>query len=130
MNLDKKFRKSERLHRRKEIQRLFEKGSSFRVSSSRLVWIENALPQDHPVKMAFSVQKRQFKKAVTRNLIKRRLREAYRLNKTTLYQELNKSHKNIVCMFVYSSPHVPVYQETELLIKSMIKRLIKEVTTR
>jgi ribonuclease P protein component len=35
--------------------------------------------------MAVSVPKRLFKRAVDRNLLKRRIREAYRLNKAALY---------------------------------------------
>ena len=39
----------------------------------------------HPVAMAVSVPKRLFKKAVDRNLLKRRIKEAYRLNKASFY---------------------------------------------
>ena len=41
-----------------------------------------------PAQVAFSVSKRGFRLAVTRNLIKRRMREAYRKNKYILYEYL------------------------------------------
>lgn len=47
-----------------------------------------------------SVPKRNFKRAVKRNLLKRRIREAFRLQKTIL------SGKSIDIMFVYSSEEI------------------------
>ncbi len=74
------FKKEERLCSVRLIQSLFHSGSSFVVYPFRVVYhIE-----DHEVGRAqvlISVSKRRFKLAVTRNSIKRRLREAYRLEK-------------------------------------------------
>lgn len=76
------FPKSERLYKKKDIQELFDKGSSFYVYPFR-VWIQKH-PGQHTNQILFSVSKRNFKKAVDRNLIKRRMREAFRLNKAAL----------------------------------------------
>ncbi|MFO7257714.1 MAG: ribonuclease P protein component [Bacteroidota bacterium] len=77
------FRKSERLYKRKEIQELFEKGSSFHLYPFRVVVLRQEPPgRNH--KVLISVPNRVFRKAVDRNLLKRRIREAYRLQKHKL----------------------------------------------
>ncbi len=77
------FRKSERLYKRKEIQELFEKGSSFHLYPFRVLVMRQEPPgRNH--KVLISVPNRVFRKAVDRNLLKRRIREAYRLQKHKL----------------------------------------------
>jgi ribonuclease P protein component len=75
------FRKAERLSRKKWIQELFDKGSSFNLYPFRILCLRHPDPQATTNQAMFSVSKRLFKKAVDRNTIKRRIREAYRLNK-------------------------------------------------
>ena len=54
----------------------------------RLSGLKVPLNIPYPAQVAFSVSKRGFRLAVTRNLIKRRMREAYRKNKYLLYEYL------------------------------------------
>ena len=75
------FRKAERLSRKKWIQELFEKGSSFNLYPYRILCLPHPDPKAPGNQVMFSVSKRLFKRAVDRNAIKRRMREAYRLNK-------------------------------------------------
>jgi ribonuclease P protein component len=75
------FRKVERLSRKKWIQELFDKGSSFNFYPYRILYMEHPEPPASLNQVMFSVSKRLFKKAVDRNTVKRRMREAYRLNK-------------------------------------------------
>jgi len=77
----------------------------------------------HPVAMAVSVPKRIFKRAVDRNLLKRRIREAYRLNKAALYtlmaQDKNRSLHLVV---QYQHRDIKAYQHIqEGLLKGMAK---------
>jgi ribonuclease P protein component len=76
------FPKSERLNKKKVIQELFDKSSSFYLYPFRVYFQLSSDPESHQV--MFSVSKRNFKKATDRNLIKRRMREAYRLNKAAI----------------------------------------------
>lgn len=97
--------KSERLHSRKKIQELFRKGSSFYVHPFRFKFLiegmeeeENRLPE-----MLVSVPKRNFKRANARNLLKRRIKEAYRLNKKILLQHPDFAHKKVSIAFIYTA---------------------------
>jgi len=76
------FPKSERLSKKKIIQELFEKGSSFYLYPFR-VYFQNS-PDLPAHQVMFSVSKRNFKRAVDRNLLKRRMKESYRLNKLSI----------------------------------------------
>jgi ribonuclease P protein component len=77
-----KFPKAERLKSEKLIGELFEKGSSFYFFPFKVFVMPAAGSDTHQV--LFSVSKKVYKKAVDRNLLKRRMRESYRLNKNLL----------------------------------------------
>ncbi len=74
------FKKEERLCSVRLIQSLFHSGSSFVVYPFRVVY-RFEKRDIGTAQVLISVSKRRFKLAVTRNSIKRRLREAYRLEK-------------------------------------------------
>jgi ribonuclease P protein component len=75
------FKKEERLNKEKWIQELFQKGSSFILYPFRVIFLPHPDPGFPCHQVLISVSARNFKKAVDRNAIKRRIREAYRLNK-------------------------------------------------
>jgi ribonuclease P protein component len=78
------FRKEERLSKEKQIQELFDKGSSFYLFPFKVLFLPQADPASPVHQVLISVSKRNFKRAVDRNLIKRRMREAYRLQRQLL----------------------------------------------
>ena len=123
------FTKSERLCSKKAIDALFENGRSFYCSPYLIVWAYSSSEMPSPAQVAFSVSKKGFKLAVTRNLIKRRTREAYRKNKSSLYEILTGSDKKIVFTMIFRGKSVPDYNTAEAAVKDMIKsfkRIISE----
>src|ERR1700743_563475 len=87
------FKKEERLCNKRLIDELFHNGSSFLCYPFKVSWLITTGPQPMPVQILFSVSKKRYNKAADRNLIKRRMREAYRLNKQqNLYSQLQDKH--------------------------------------
>jgi ribonuclease P protein component len=81
----------EKLKSKKDIERLFSKGQSIGVYPLRMVYLKCDFTQETLIKTGVSVSKRNFKKAVDRNRIKRLLREAYRLNKPESFNNISSS---------------------------------------
>ncbi len=75
------FRKEERLCSRKHLDLLFKNGSSFLLYPFRISYLFVDAPHEVQAQVVINVPKRRYKRAVDRNLLKRRIREAYRLNK-------------------------------------------------
>ena len=78
----KTFSKEERLCSKRLIDNLFRDGSSFLIHPYRVVFMRTE--EASAVQVMLSVPKRRFRRAVHRNLLKRRMRECYRLQKNKL----------------------------------------------
>lgn len=119
------FKKVERLNSKKIIETLFESGRSFTIAPYKVIWIKTDEKQPVQIQVAFSVPKKNFKHAVDRNKLKRRSREAYRVNKQLLYDLLGA--KKIAVMLVYVAKEINEYALIEKKINLILKRLIDEV---
>ncbi|WP_316803016.1 ribonuclease P protein component [Pedobacter nototheniae] len=75
------FRKEERLCSRKHLDLLFKNGSSFLLYPFRISYLFIDQPAEVQAQVVINVPKKRYKRAVDRNLLKRRIREVYRLNK-------------------------------------------------
>jgi ribonuclease P protein component len=124
--VDKIFPKEERLHSKKMIQELFDKGSSFYLYPFKIIILRNANDHTAEHQVLISVSKRNFKLAVDRNLIKRKIKEAYRLNKQLLYSNENINEPLLIAYIYTGKENHPFQFIQNKLIKS-IKRLNEEV---
>ena len=124
-NLKYTFPKSERLHCKKLIQELFDKGSSFYLYPFKVIFLTQADHEQNEV--LISVSKRKFKNAVTRNLLKRKVKEAYRLNKNLLTTESQTFPKALIG-YIYTGNDILPYQTIEAKLKKSLLRLKKELT--
>jgi ribonuclease P protein component len=120
------FRKDERLSGQKIIERLFSEGKSYSVFPFRIIWLKSTFECDFPARIMISVSKKRFKRAVDRNLIKRRIREAYRKNKPDIYAYL--SHQQVQCAIclIYNAERILDYTEIEEKIKLLLLRFQSE----
>ena len=120
------FKKEERLCNKKLIDELFHNGSSFLCYPYRVSWLAVAEANESPVQVLIAVPKKRYKRAVDRNLLKRRIREAYRLNKQEyLYAMLSEAQKNIVFSIGYIGKEIEPY---DLMEKKMLK-LLRQLST-
>ena len=120
------FTKEERLHEKKIIKELFEKGHVFLSNPFRVVWLQCEFDGKYPAKVLISVPARNFKKATDRNRLKRLIREAYRKNKEILYDALKESGKKLAFMLYFSGKIIISYNEVENKIILILQRLAKE----
>lgn len=87
----------------------------------KVVFLETVSNDDYPAKAGFSVSKKNFQKAVKRNLLKRRMREAYRINKSGFYENLKE--KKLDLMFIYVARDILPFVTIEKSIKTILERL-------
>ncbi|TAK37532.1 MAG: ribonuclease P protein component [Saprospiraceae bacterium] len=121
------FKKKERLKSRKTIGRLFAGGQSFGMYPLRLVFLKEEEPKSGtPVEFGVSVPKRSFKSAVARNRLKRKVREAWRLNKHQLYQRLAGKPWQYAFMVIYVAKEDLTYEVIEKAMQAMIRWFIKK----
>lgn len=122
------FTKEERLRSRLLIDRIFADGSSFFLFPFAVHYLE--LPAgslSFPAQITFSVAKKRFKRAVDRNLLKRRLREIYRLNKANFYEQLNHGNKQVVFLVSYSAKEIMPSEVLAQKLVPALDRLVREL---
>ena len=117
-----KFTKAERLSSKKEITALFNEGKSFAISHIRVVYRFLPKQEERPNAILVSVPKKYFKHAVDRNLLKRRIREAYRLNKGLL----QNMPARVEFMLLYQKRRIATFAEIEEIVKKALERILSE----
>ena len=94
--------RNERLHSLGAVRRLFDAGQSGFIFPFRYVWFAEP-DTEQSVEVLFSVPKKFHKRANKRNLVRRRTKEAYRLQKQILHDGKNL---NLDIALVYSSKEI------------------------
>ncbi|MBP3601084.1 MAG: ribonuclease P protein component [Alistipes sp.] len=118
--------RSERLRSLKAIRRLFGEGHSGFVYPFRYVWIADRRAgeaEGRGIEAMFSVPKKFHKRANKRNLLKRRTREAYRLNREALSQAVAERDVTLDIAFVYSTKECHSHKT----ITNALQRILEQV---
>ena len=128
--MDFKYPKSEKLKSKKTIDSLFSKGKSVSKFPLRLVFVESDFGLDasknQKLKIGVSVSKKNFKRAVDRNYFKRLLREAYRLNKHILTDNIEKP---MAMMLFYQTKERLSFQEINEKTIQLFEKFLEQTKT-
>ena len=116
--------KEERLKSNKLIEKLYQEGTSIKVFPLRMVYIQTTHTSTYPAQMGVSVPKRNFKRAVDRNRLKRLLRESYRKEKYTIYSQIKEPY---VFMISYLAKEEWKYADITLKMQKLITLFVDEI---
>lgn len=120
------FSRNERLKSKDILASLFKKGSHFVFPPLHVRYLCEAA-KETTIQATFSVPKKRFKRAVDRNLIKRRIREAHRLHKHLLKNVVLENPHKISIIYIYASNEISGYDVVEQGVLTFLKHLIEEL---
>ncbi|NND15274.1 MAG: ribonuclease P protein component [Eudoraea sp.] len=115
------FGKNERLKSQKVLQSVFDNGKALTSYPLKFIYLPLPACKDSQSQVAVMVGKKKFKHAVKRNQIKRKIREAYRLNKHLIF---NNIEGNYAFLILYIGDDLPSYETIESSVVSLINKFI------
>lgn len=120
--------KDEIIRSKRVVGELFKSGKGIMAYPLRCVFLYTKCSEKSGIKFMVSVGKRYHKRAVKRNLIRRRIKEAFRLNKTEFYNNIALVDGfNLDICYIYIGKQEHSYLEIENAIKSANKNVVKKV---
>lgn len=119
------FSKKEKLKSKTVIEQLFTEGFSVSVYPLRLVYMPADLKDDELFKTGVSVSKRNFKRAVDRNRIKRLMRESFRLHK---HDYINNMSVPYAFMILYIGKEKPTFNQVESKMTLLFEKFSSKVS--
>ena len=117
------FPKKEKLTNKKLFEALFVEGNNLREFPIKLIYLPADFKDGVVIKVAVVAPKKRFKTAVNRNRIKRLLREAYRLNKPLIF---NNIEGNFAFIFLYLGKKTPTFNEVDTAMKKLLHAFINK----
>lgn len=124
MGVSNTFTKAERLTNHHLIGDLFaKKGKSIFKPPLLFAYLETSFDSEFPAQVFISVGKKKIPKASDRNVIRRRIREAYRLNKHLLYDKLQKKDKQLAIALIYLNKEEVSYAQIEKQLIAIIHEI-------
>lgn len=118
--------KDQRLKSRKKIKQVFSDGKPVQSFPVRAVIIYNE-GSDQILQAGFSVSTRNFKKAVSRNRVKRMMKEVYRKKRPELEAGLISAGKQLDLFFIFTGKELPDYLLVEEKMHMVIKRILEQI---
>ncbi|MFC4221759.1 ribonuclease P protein component [Flagellimonas marina] len=117
------FPKKEKLKSKTLFESLFKEGMSVSHFPLKLIYLNTSFEDDSKIKVGVVAPKKKFKSAVDRNRIKRLLREAYRLNKSLIF---NNIEGNFAFLFLYLGNKMPSYVDIESAMQKLMEDFLKK----
>jgi ribonuclease P protein component len=117
------FRKNEKLTSENEIELLFKSGKSNFIYPIKVLFLISSTSNVES-KVLITASKRYLRKATERNLVKRRMRESYRLNLQNLKQVLIERNANLTIAFIYTSSKIISYNKIDTIIAKHVLNII------
>jgi len=118
------FRNEEKLKKKILISELFASGKSASVFPLKMIYLQNDHDSPFKIQAGVSVSKRNFKRAVDRNRIKRLMQESYRKNKYLIYN--NEDTKKHIMMFIYQGKDEVSYELMEEKMIQLIEKFLEK----
>ena len=119
--------KYERICNENDVKALFEQGAGVLVYPYRVIYLfrhdESGRP---PVRLLVSVSKKRFHHAVSRNRVKRLMREAWRRNKAALYEICERDNISVDVALVYTATVIHSYEEMLAKTKKAVQEIVKK----
>lgn len=127
--MEKKFTLSaaERLKSRKMLDQVFKTGKRINQFPLRASFLVDEETSKSFLQYGCSAPVRNFKKAVDRNRVKRLLKEAFRLQKHILLDELAQKDKRLVIFVIYSAPGLPKFITIKTVMGELLLKLKDEI---
>ena len=127
--MDATLSREERLRSKRRLERLFKEGRGGFVYPIRYICLsDNGSPDaadaQRPACVLFSTPKKFHKRANKRNLLRRRTREAYRLNKSLL---ADGGVSGAAIALVYSVKEVADYKRIEHAVRKILSQIAERV---
>ena len=121
--MDYKLKKEEKLCSRTAVDRLFSEGKSLMAFPLRAAY--RLRPRgEHPVQFLISIPTKRIRKAVGRVTLRRRVREAYRLNRRELLQgPLEQAGWGVDIAFVHLDSNPAPYSVIDEKMRSLLSRI-------
>ncbi|MGJ8548406.1 ribonuclease P protein component [Winogradskyella wichelsiae] len=116
-----KYSQKDKLKSKKLIEALFTNGKAVTAYPLKLIYIKTEFEDGSQLKTGVSVSKRLHKTAVSRNQIKRLLREVYRLNKPLYF---NNSSNSYAFMILYLSKDGTTFDKLNKNINTLFKKFL------
>ena len=121
------FPLKEHLKSKKVIEQVYANGISVTSYPLRAIFIEQPQTEQEPTAaILINVSKKRFRHAVDRNLVKRRIREAYRTSKHTLIDTLQSQGKKIAVAIIY----IDNKHNSTAFIKKKMTKLLEGILTK
>jgi ribonuclease P protein component len=116
--------KEQKLKSKILIDQLFAEGKHVKSFPFRLIYLKVNHHSEFPVRVGFSVPKRNVKLAVNRNRIKRVMREVYRKNKYAIVDNLNEQY---IFMLIYMAKEEINYEELERTFEKITIKFLDKI---